>query len=82
MFRLGAATAALVGSVYAQNSSSLPTVDLGYQVYRASGFNVRCLVIPIGSVAGDFFFLTFLSLLGNRQLLQLFEYSICCASCW
>ncbi|EUC41839.1 hypothetical protein COCMIDRAFT_8509 [Bipolaris oryzae ATCC 44560] len=39
MFRVGAATAALLGAVYAQNSSSLPTVDLGYQVYRASGFN-------------------------------------------
>lgn len=44
MFRLGAATAALVGAVYAQDLSSLPTVDLGYQIYRASGFNVRIVI--------------------------------------
>ncbi|CAO2656079.1 Nn.00g048820.m01.CDS01 [Neocucurbitaria sp. VM-36] len=30
--------AALLGAVYAQNSS-LPTVDLGYEIYRAAGFN-------------------------------------------
>lgn len=39
-----AATAALMGVAYAQNSLSLPTVDLGYEIYRAAGFNVRpCL---------------------------------------
>lgn len=32
--------AALIGAVCAQNTS-LPTVDLGYQVYKASAFNVR-----------------------------------------
>jgi hypothetical protein len=31
--------AALLGAVYAQNAS-LPEVDLGYEVYRATGFNV------------------------------------------
>lgn len=31
-------TAALAGAVYAQNSS-LPTVDLGYEIYRAASFN-------------------------------------------
>lgn len=35
-----AAAAALIGAAYAQNSS-LPTVDLGYEIYQASGFNVR-----------------------------------------
>ncbi|KAJ4365578.1 hypothetical protein N0V83_008198 [Neocucurbitaria cava] len=30
--------AALLGAVYAQNSS-LPTVDLGYEIYRAASFN-------------------------------------------
>lgn len=48
MFRLAAAAtaAALWGAAaYAQDSSSsLPTVDLGYQVYRATGFNVRVLL--------------------------------------
>lgn len=39
---LGAA--ALLGAVYAQNSS-LPEVDLGYEVYRAAGFNVRSSLI-------------------------------------
>ena len=29
----------LVGAAFAQNTS-LPTVDLGYEIYRASGFNV------------------------------------------
>ncbi|KAI4711409.1 hypothetical protein J4E89_003974 [Alternaria sp. Ai002NY15] len=33
-----AAAAALIGAAYAQNSS-LPTVDLGYEIYQASGFN-------------------------------------------
>jgi hypothetical protein len=33
-------TAALVAAVCAQNSS-LPTVDLGYEIYRASSYNVR-----------------------------------------
>lgn len=37
---LSAAT--LLGAVFAQNSSSLPTVDLGYEIYRAATFNV-CL---------------------------------------
>lgn len=55
MLRL-AATAALLGAaVYAQDSASLPTVDLGYQVYRASGFNVRVPVPPIpGFVISNF----------------------------
>jgi acetylcholinesterase len=35
-----AAAAALIGAAYAQHSS-LPTVDLGYEIYQASGFNVR-----------------------------------------
>jgi acetylcholinesterase len=35
-----AAAAALLGVAYAQNST-LPTVDLGYEIYRASTFNVR-----------------------------------------
>ena len=39
---LGAAT--LLGAVFAQNSS-LPEVDLGYEVYRAAGFNVRTVLI-------------------------------------
>jgi len=39
MVRLLGAVAALLGAVYAQNTS-LPTVDLGYEIYRASGFNV------------------------------------------
>ena len=34
--------AALFGAVFAQNST-LPEVDLGYEVYRAAGFNVRRL---------------------------------------
>ena len=44
MLRLATA-AALLGATYAQyaQQSPLPTVDLGYQVYRAAGFNVRCL---------------------------------------
>ena len=35
-------TAALLGAAFAQssNSSSLPTVDLGYEIYRAATFNV------------------------------------------
>lgn len=32
--------AALLGAAYAQNSSALPTVDLGYEIYRAATFNV------------------------------------------
>ena len=36
--------AALFGAVYAQNSS-LPEVDLGYEVYRAAGFNVSMSLI-------------------------------------
>jgi hypothetical protein len=34
------ATTALLGAACAQNKS-LPEVDLGYEVYRAAGFNVR-----------------------------------------
>jgi acetylcholinesterase len=34
--------AALLGSVYAQNAS-LPQIDLGYEIYRAAGFNVRVI---------------------------------------
>lgn len=33
--------ATLIGVVYAQYDSSLPTVDLGYEIHRASNFNVR-----------------------------------------
>lgn len=33
------ATAALLGVSFAQNSS-LPEVDLGYEIYRAASFNV------------------------------------------
>jgi hypothetical protein len=40
MLQLAVAAAALIGAAYAQNSS-LPTVDLGYEIYQASGFNVR-----------------------------------------
>ncbi|KAF9701169.1 hypothetical protein EKO04_000475 [Ascochyta lentis] len=31
--------AALLGAAFAQNSSALPTVDLGYEIYRAATFN-------------------------------------------
>ncbi|KAF1843649.1 carboxylesterase family protein-like protein [Cucurbitaria berberidis CBS 394.84] len=51
--------AALLGAVYAQNSS-LPTVDLGYEIYRAAGFNstgnfynfsnIRFAQAPIGNL--------------------------------
>ncbi|KAL6709594.1 hypothetical protein ACN47E_001529 [Coniothyrium glycines] len=34
----GLGVVALAGAVYAQNAT-LPTVDLGYEIYRASGFN-------------------------------------------
>jgi hypothetical protein len=37
-----AVAAALISAAYAQNST-LPTVDLGYEIYRASSFNV-CLL--------------------------------------
>lgn len=42
MFKLFSA-AALLGAAFAQNSNStsLPTVDLGYEIYRAATFNVR-----------------------------------------
>jgi len=39
MLRLLLSVAALFGAVFAQNSS-LPEVDLGYEVYRAADFNV------------------------------------------
>ncbi|KAH9880074.1 hypothetical protein J1614_002100 [Plenodomus biglobosus] len=38
MMKLFAAAAALVGASFAQNSS-LPVVDLGYEIYRAASFN-------------------------------------------
>jgi acetylcholinesterase len=42
--------AALLGAVYAQQSATtLPTVDLGYEVYRAAGFNVRILTNSMGT---------------------------------
>ncbi|KAH7417834.1 carboxylesterase family protein-like protein [Cadophora sp. MPI-SDFR-AT-0126] len=51
--------AALFGAIYAQNSS-LPEVDLGYEIYRASGFNstgnfynfsnVRYAAPPVGDL--------------------------------
>jgi hypothetical protein len=39
MVKLLGAAAALLGTVAAQNTS-LPVVDLGYEIYRASSFNV------------------------------------------
>ncbi|CAN9389432.1 unnamed protein product [Alternaria alternata] len=54
-----AAAAALIGAAYAQNSS-LPTVDLGYEIYQASGFNdtgnfynfsnIRYAAPPVGNL--------------------------------
>ncbi|KAG9380385.1 PnbA Carboxylesterase type B [Pyrenophora tritici-repentis] len=54
-----ATAAALMGAVYAQNSS-LPTIDLGYEIYRASGFNdsgnfynfsnIRYAAPPVGNL--------------------------------
>ncbi|KAH7095012.1 carboxylesterase family protein-like protein [Paraphoma chrysanthemicola] len=51
--------AALLGAVYAQNAS-LPEIDLGYEVYRASGFNstgnfynfsnIRYAAPPVGNL--------------------------------
>lgn len=43
MFR-ALSVAALFGAVYGQNATqntSLPTIDLGYEIYRAASFNVR-----------------------------------------
>jgi hypothetical protein len=41
-----AVAATLLGSAYAQYettaNSSLPVVDLGYEIHQASSFNVRC----------------------------------------
>ncbi len=37
--------AVLLGAAVAQNASALPTVDLGYEIYQAAGFNVRLLCI-------------------------------------
>jgi len=34
------AATALAGAAFAHSSSLLPQVDLGYEIYRASGFNV------------------------------------------
>lgn len=42
--------AALVGVACAQ-STSLPTVDLGYEIYRATGFNVW-IVAPFYKIHG------------------------------
>jgi hypothetical protein len=33
--------AALLGTAFAQNGT-LPQIDLGYEVYQAASFNVRC----------------------------------------
>lgn len=35
------ASLSLLGFAAAQNSSSLPIIDLGYELYQASYFNVR-----------------------------------------
>lgn len=68
-----AAAAALIGAAYAQNSS-LPTVDLGYEIYQASGFNVRqsSLGFDVGLLTDP----------GYRQLLQLLQHTICCSARW
>ncbi|KAF2470305.1 alpha/beta-hydrolase [Lindgomyces ingoldianus] len=39
VFKLAGAVAALLGVTSAQNSSSLPVVDLGYELHQASSFN-------------------------------------------
>lgn len=39
-------TAALLGAVVAQNTT-LPQVDLGYEIYRAASFNVSVLCAQI-----------------------------------
>jgi acetylcholinesterase len=41
MLKLLGTAAALLGAVHAQNSTSLPEVDLGYEIYKAASFNVR-----------------------------------------
>jgi acetylcholinesterase len=43
------ATASLLGAACAQNTS-LPEVDLGYQVYRAASFNVRSYLTPFFTI--------------------------------
>lgn len=35
------ATAALVGAALAAQNTSLPKVDLGYEIYQAASFNVN-----------------------------------------
>ena len=69
-----AAAAALMGAAYAQNSSSLPTVDLGYEIYRAAGFNVRRCSRHI--------FASLTHYQGHWQLLQLLQHQVCRAACW
>ena len=59
--------AALLGAAFAQNSSSLPTVDLGYEIYRAASFNVGWSL----SLAKHK-----LTIPEHRQFLQLLEHQI------
>lgn len=41
MLKLIGAMALLGAAAHAQNTTSLPQVDLGYEIYRAASFNVR-----------------------------------------
>jgi acetylcholinesterase len=41
MVKLFGAVALLGAVAHAQNTTSLPEVDLGYEIYRAASFNVR-----------------------------------------
>jgi hypothetical protein len=59
MVKLFGAVALLGAVTHAQNTTSLPEVDLGYEIYRAASFNVRSiyaiawkehLVIPSSSI--------------------------------
>lgn len=68
-------TAALFGVALAQyNTTSLPTVDLGYEIHQASNFNVGHRT----SVTWD----RMLTYTVHRWFLQLLEYQICSTTGW
>lgn len=70
-----AAAAAQYGKAPA-NNSSLPIVDLGYELQQASGFNVRH-----GNVL-TFYTNSRLTIVGHWPLLQLLEHPFCSPTSW
>jgi hypothetical protein len=65
--------AALLGTAFTQDTT-LPQIDLGYEVYQAASFNVRCRMVYSNFFQVRSLFLTRIP--GYRKFLQLLKHSI------